>query len=448
MKLYANRINGNFLRSVLPPNGTEVDGVLAAIAYGSNSSNEKDDFITNCLHNKYRLDIWMRYDHTVPVAVPLLKRLLKNYQNNIFCKLIPDYLHSKVIWWRGYGAYIGSANLTDRAWQTNIEAGLFLTESDLQLDGIHLELERFFENLQNLDVAFPLTEEIVKEMEQIEAKRKALLDLGRELRTVPVWNGPAFHAKESTASRSKESFRKEWQDALTTLRSFGEKLSSHRPAWVKEDVPIAWQIDQFLHAYYYNKVGDSNYKPYEEYFHKNKKDPNAALTEVLAWWKNTPAAPSGEDQMFYANAPFIREMLSRQKILHLTEQEFAGICSRTHATRDHVIKMDLATLGRPGLKTLSRDERLPLYASWLLKQRNAKGWSVLELLNYVLYGGDNGELWERLYTAAREPDYVLPHYGLNSIAELIGWARPEVSPPRNGRTSKALKALGYDVRIY
>ena len=132
----------------------------------------------------------------------------------------------------------------------------------------------------------------------------------------------------------------------------------------------------------------------------------------------------------------------------VTEQEFADVCECTHATRDHVIKMDLATLGRPELTSLSRDERIPLYASWLLKQRNGKGWNVLQLLDYVLYGGKDDSLWERLYTAAREQEYYLPHYGLNSIAELIGWARPEVAPPRNGRTSKALRALGYDVRIY
>ena len=55
---------------------------------------------------------------------------------------------------------------------------------------------------------------------------------------------------------------------------------------------------------------------------------------------------------------------------------------------------------------------------------------------------------ERLYKAGRTSEYGISHYGLNSIAELVGWARPEVAPPRNGRTSKALRALGYDVRIY
>ena len=125
MKLIANTLNGNYLRDILPSADEEIDGVLAAIAYGSNSTNEAEDFIGNCLKHHYRLDMWMRYDHTVPVAVPLLRRLLKHERDNIFCKFVPDRFHSKVIWWKGYGAYIGSANLTDRAWNANIEAGIF-----------------------------------------------------------------------------------------------------------------------------------------------------------------------------------------------------------------------------------------------------------------------------------------------------------------------------------
>ena len=93
-------------------------------------------------------------------------------------------------------------------------------------------------------------------------------------------------------------------------------------------------------------------------------------------------------------------------------------------------------------------ERIPLFSSWLWTQNNQQGWSVTSLLNYVLYEGNNNDLWERLYLAGRTREYQLPHYGLNSLAEVVGWARPDVAPPRNGRTSKALKALGYDVKIY
>lgn len=97
---------------------------------------------------------------------------------------------------------------------------------------------------------------------------------------------------------------------------------------------------------------------------------------------------------------------------------------------------------------MSGEQRVPIYTAWLMRQRNSLGWSVLQLLNDVLYQGSENEMWDRLYRAGREPRYKIPHYGLNSIAEVIGWARPDVSPPRNGRTSKALRALGYDVTVY
>ena len=58
--------------------------------------------------------------------------------------------HPKVIWWGGYGAYIGSANLTDSGWLRNIECGLFISDPELIQHGLDLELERFFEQLEQL----------------------------------------------------------------------------------------------------------------------------------------------------------------------------------------------------------------------------------------------------------------------------------------------------------
>lgn len=67
---------------------------------------------------------------------------------------------------------------------------------------------------------------------------------------------------------------------------------------------------------------------------------------------------------------------------------------------------------------------------------------------HTLDEGNESDLWQSLYKAGRDKEYTITRYGLNSIAEVAGWARPDVAPPRNGRTSKVLKALGYDVRIY
>ena len=87
MKLVANRINQTHLRDILPviSENLLVDNVLAAIAYGANASDETKDLVGHALENKLRLDLWMRYDHTAPVSVPFLKRLLKNILIKLCC---------------------------------------------------------------------------------------------------------------------------------------------------------------------------------------------------------------------------------------------------------------------------------------------------------------------------------------------------------------------------
>lgn len=108
----------------------------------------------------------------------------------------------------------------------------------------------------------------------------------------------------------------------------------------------------------------------------------------------------------------------------------------------------MSELGRPDVQTMDKEGRVKLFAHLIMKARNSKGWDIRKLLHYVLYEGAESEIWERIYQAGRDPNYGIARYGLNSIAEVVGWARPEVVPPRNGRTSKALRALGYDVKIY
>ncbi len=313
---------------------------------------------------------------------------------------------------------------------------------------MEIELENFFNELRNLKVAFPLNDDVIKEMEELSALRAKLAIIGKDTRSVPFWEGLTSVSKGKTRERNREAFRLEWHATLGHLKHIGTKLSESQPKWVSDETPMGWQIDQFLHAYYYNKVGEGRAKPYEDFFRRNHRAPSDALATALTWWKNTSMAPSNEDEMLEHDAPFIRKSLSPEGLSRITASEFSEVCLCVHATRDHVIKMKLSTLGRPDLQTLSREERMPLFADWLFKQRNAKGWQISELLSYVLYGGSNDELWSRLFTAARDPAYSLPHYGLNSLAEVAGWVRPEVAPPRNGRTSKALRALGYDVLIY
>ncbi len=450
MKFVGNRINRTHLRDLLPTisDELEVDFVLAAIAYGGSASDEARDLLGHAVKNKLRLDLWMRYDETVPVSISFLKRLLKHQKDNVFTQFVPDCFHSKVIWWKGYGAYIGSANHTDRGWMTNIEAGIFLTEDELAANGMDAELEEFFDYLKELPKCIPLSSEYIAEQQKLSELNKGAFTGSRKSRAHPVWGGPVFIDKKKAIDRRKENFRSEWLDTLGILQSIGEQLLAYRPKWIDESVPSGWQVDQFLHAFYYNHLGEGLLKPYEEYHQKNKRDPNRALRAELEWWQSLSKAPSNEDQNLFEHAPVVQRLLSSDQIQSLTESEIATLFSKTHATMDHAIKIPLSVLGKPELKTLDRYERVKLFAALIMRERNRLGWDIGGLLEYVLYGGQDEKLWERLYNAGRNPEYSIPRYGLNSLAEVVGWARPEVAPPRNGRTSKALYALGFNVKIY
>jgi len=450
MKLIANRINGAHLRDILPVLSAElqVDGVLAAIAYGNSAADSTQDLLGHCLAHHLRLDLWMRYDHTVPVSVELLRRLFRHQKDNIFTQFIPDCFHPKVIWWRGYGAYIGSANHTDNGWLTNIEAGVFISEDELVANGMDSQLEGFFDYLRELEVSIPLTADYIEEMEQLSTLNRQVFAEARNKRRHPQWDGPAFVQQKVAFDRRKERFRAEWLSTLGYLQAIQQQLLEYRPIWLDDTVPAAWQVDQFLHAYYYNHVGDGQHKPYEAYHQNNRMDPQAALQAELRWWQSLPKAPSNEDYALYHSAPAVQALLSRERVKRLTTDEFAELCRNTHATMDHIIKVPLSVLGRPELTTLDRESRVKPFAELVLAQRNRKGWDVRKLLHYVLYDGPDHEIWLRLYHAGRDPDYSISRYGLNSLAEVVGWARPELMPPRNGRTSKALRALGYNVKVY
>ncbi|WP_415905571.1 phospholipase D-like domain-containing protein [Neptuniibacter sp. QD48_55] len=450
MDLVANSANGVYLRDIIDriDESNNVEKVLAAVAYGKSFNTKQFELLNHCLKHNYRLDLWMRYDETVPVSIPLLIRLLESQKSNVFTKFVPDCFHSKVIWWKGYGAYIGSANLTEIAWTTNIEAGLFLTDDELVSNGMNIELDKFFDFVSTLDKSIPISQSYIDEMERLQKRKSAWQFDAKSLRGHPEWDGPEILDKATALEKNKEIFRQEWLETLGILQTIQTFMEEYRPVWIPEGTPAGWQVDQFLHAYYYKKVTEGRAKPYETFFLRNQKDPNGELKRQLEWWKATEKAPTIEDQMLTERAPTLQRLLSRENILSLTVKGFEMVCRNTHATSDHVVKIPLSELNRPDLASLDRDARFKLFSPIMMGMRNQKGWDIRQLLNYVMYQGPDENIWERLFLAGKDPIYRLPRYGLNSIAEVIGWVRPEIAPPRNGRTSKALRALGFDVKVY
>ncbi|WP_058834418.1 hypothetical protein [Luteimonas abyssi] len=446
MKLYANALNRNYLRSVLPGPNDEVEWVKAAIAYGD----DERTLVQSCLDKRKRLDIWMRYDHTVPVAPKLLRHLLSCASRNVFCRLVPDVLHAKVIWWRGYGVYIGSANLTDRAWMTSIELGAFLPESELEAGQQMGELERFFDTLDGYDRVFDLTEEVIREQEAIQRERSKddaeVNAKARRRRSVPEWSGPDFAGdRQNVINRQRDQFVKEWRSGVAILDGLAEQAPHYRPVWLHADVPSRWQADQFLHAYYYNRVAEGAAHPFEDHYRANFRDPQGASKAALEWWADLPSPPSDEDINCHERAPTIRRILHQDRHHLMSSDDLYELLQANHSSRDHIRRMTLSQL-HVDVADADGVDRIRAFADWLWKQRNASGESFFELIRYVIDGGTVADLPIRLFDATEARAFA--HVGKNQLAEIAGWARPEKYGPRNGRTSKALRALGYNVRVY
>lgn len=446
MELVANGINKCFFVNILPPEGTKVNSVVAAIAYGSHKN---EQLIHQCVDRGYKLDIWMRYDEKVPVTPQLLEYILSKFEKNIFCYLIRDHLHSKIVWWKGYGAYIGSANLTDRAWTRNIETGLFLTHEEIEANQLTESLEGFFLGLKGYSK--PLRQHIIDEMKELAEQRKPYLEellkkSKNDLRLPPI-PSPIDVTKQDPKDKKKNNFDDEWHETYTILDEIAKQIEDYRPEWLKgnfhpnwpanQPLPPVWQTDQFLHAYYHNEVGESQ-SQVEIFHNRHKDDPQAALMGAMKWWKKLPEPPSYEDRNLAVNAIYIREHLVKDKVLGLGAKEIETIIRHTHSTSDYVgTHLRRSVMNRSG--KVSEADRFQWFAEHLLKN------NIQQLWHDVLYGTE-GELWERLFEVI-EGNRKIKYYGKNSWREIVGWACPEDVPPCNGRTESALRALGYSVEV-
>lgn len=426
------------------------DEVWAAVAYVTDSKT----IIRPCYEKKIPLRLWARYDYTIPVRVEILEWFIGKSPLSI-CKLIPDIFHPKVIWWKPYGVYIGSANLTDSAWFQNFEAGVFLTEYEIEEQGIKGDLESFFNTID--DNAHLLTQEIVDELKEhqknifFEHESQAKKDFKKKRRLQEITSISAETERRPAQDRRQKEFIAEWEQTLQYIRDISEILikDENRPVWVSKDAPRGVQADQFLHAYYYNKVKEGNRALHREFNEINRKNPDKALRDAIAWWACLGNAPSNEDRMINISAPLIADRLSQNTLMKLNEAQFIEVFSKVHAFRNYADRASFKSLGLDQkLPNMTSEERGEYLAKMVFNQENENGETILSVLNFLLYGGPFSDLPVRLFDVCNNPKKALNHVSLGTFGEVVGWALPDKFPPRNGRTSKALYALGYDVKIY
>lgn len=446
MKLILNGINGHYLRNITENRAADTAEVIAAAAYAT------DDTLLFqwCLKHQIPLKFYGRLDADVPVSAAILKNFLDERSSTFRCRLV-QHNHAKVIWWRGVGLYIGSADLNHGDWYKNIEAGCFFEEDEVT-DEIAAQIHDMFAALE--EHSTPLTEEVLRECSNRERELFPFHSGANKFLDSPsfkTWPALVQTTEKNATDSRRKTFLEEWHSTLQDLRDIGAAISKpeNQPSWINPKAPMGSQADQFLHAHYYNRTFDEGRAGYARLFEANRGRHQQALNEAIAWWHELPAAPSQEDVMLNETCPFLRAALARDALATMDYDTFKDVCFRVHAIKDYsrrVANKAVALPVRQSRYTIS--EKVAALSKRIWNDQSSGGIKVRELFDHVLYGGSSENLPERLWQAVADPKWKIDGLGISALGELVGWALPDQFPPRNGRTSKALKSLGYDVTLH
>ncbi len=455
MRLILGGINGDYLRNLIEGASAVVEGtrvtesVWAAVAYATDAK-DSGSLIRWCFDNDIPLKFWGRLDEEVPVRVEILNLFLHRRSPQFVCKLVTHH-HAKVIWWRGFGVYVGSANLTYSAWNSNVEAGCFFDESEIdsQFEG---DLQRLFVELDSN--ATMLTEELrdlmISRARALEAKKVPSDDFWKHP-SIKQWPGLVHTTPRKADDRRKAAFLAEWHSTLQILRDIGAAVSLdvNRPDWVSATSSPGAQADQFLHAHYYHRTFDGRKADYERHYVQNHANPMKARNEAIAWWQGLASAPTNEDVAINTTAQRLQELLSENALKEMTLPQFREVAGDVHAMIEFSrrVRNSIVGLQSSGI-AYTIPQKLDALTAHIWSSKAENGSSVTGVITNILYGGPDDLLPERLWAAVTDPKWKLECMGISAYGELVGWAMPDKFPPRNGRTSKALRSLGYDVQVH
>lgn len=453
MELVGNAMNGSYLPSLLKRAET---GALREIRLAVAYVTKMDALFDLAEKRGVPLTLYALGDGDFP-ALPILKKFVETPRPQWRLYLSRNFYHPKIIWLCGVGAYIGSANLTDNGMMSNLECGVWFDQNDLRERDWETALNGMFDVIHKRSTA--ASKEHIAAFEALRAESRKLDQARDELRrkaaeklkSIAGDDRPHDPNSGKGGGAARAAFVKEWHETLSILRKMKDIAAEYpRPAWVKSDAPLSIVQDQATEGWYRTEIrfggdeedGDSRSR-IEEFHAKNAANPEAATRAVLKHWMET-ADPDRFAQWVNDNPAEIRRLLSKDSVAKLDEKTLARVLYLTHSAREHGRQMPKAALGLPPEASMTERERIDIWASVLLKSRSASGRSVPDVLQYVLWGdASEPDAAQRIWAAASSPEWKIPHLGANILGEMIGYARPDDFPPRNGRVSKTLHALGY-----
>ncbi len=443
------------LLKYLPKN---IAKIYAAIAY-----TKSDLLINSCIENKIKLEWWGLFDSKESTSYEIVKKAISSEHIRFYP--FAELFHPKVIYFENYGIYIGSANMTNSALYNNIEAGVFFEESELSFSEKE-QIISFFDTqkssipatLDDIDKINAYLELTALDRENIEKYENNLDECFEDELSHLFLLTPGVRDFDQNKSEKKDKrkifFLQEWRETQNYLNQVKNIILENckQPLWINEKANPTIITDQLLHAFYYSFVlkGSEEGKSIEkvqESYKLNKSDPHQAVLIAIRWWETLSEAPSEEDKHINEWGVTNEEILKKIENEDLNYQDFFTIINQNHAGRNHArqIKNEFFNLP-PDFKT-DFEERVNFFAKWLFNQRSKLNLTVNEVIRFLLFD-DQLSLEDRIYLVLYDEKYRIERLGKSIVGELVGWGRPDITHLRNNRVNKALRCLGYDVKLF
>lgn len=438
---------------------TDITKVYAAIAY-----NQSDLLLKTCIDRKIQLEWWGLLDSKKSTSFDLVRNAILSE----FVKFYPfaELFHPKVIYFENYGLYIGSANMTNNALYNNVEAGVFFGKEELSNTDIS-EIQTFFNYLR--DKSIPATsndlEQIDKFLESTTIEREKIDRLENNVdENFEECLGHLFLLKPGVqdfgekngnkTDKKKLFFMQEWRETQNFLHHVKNIMLEKcvQPKWIHKDANPTIITDQLLHAYYYSNVlknideGKSIEKVQESY-EANKKSPENAIIGAIKWWEALDHAPSDEDIHINEWGISNEKVFQKLKTNDLSLEEFTIVMKQNHAARNHARQIKNEYFNLPLDYKTTYEERVQIFSKWLFNQKSKTGKTIHDVLRFILFH-DEMLLEERIFLALNDDEYRIERLGKSIIGEIVGWGRPDITHLRNNRVNKALRCLGYDIRLF
>lgn len=416
--LWTNRSSlGDFVISGMRLSFDDISDIYIAVAFFTEEEVVKE----LALKGHVRMIVRLGY----PTNPKALQKLISN--PNIEIRYYTDKsFHPKVYIFGDRVAFVGSANLTKSALQTNQEVVVSIGSEDPRFS----ELLSLFSDYWN--EAEVLTYEVISSYESIyndfSQSINGIYRMDEETQS-KIGNTIFSNINRGERRKTKEkvfldNFRKSYQESVTAFNKIQEVYQSVERRKNNADIPIRLEIDAFVN---FVRIEYAKRETWNEQPIGWNEDKKVLIRAHIKEWLDTEW-PYYDETICNVNYPRLSRIFgSEDSINNASYDEITDALAVLHSFYERL------RFFPGGLDTLM--DRFK--TSNDIKDTKSS-------LIHLLYG--KSDIVERMADLIYDSSYKLEQFGQSNVQELVGWINNEELPVINGRTTKVFRYYGFDVR--